>query len=174
MSDDTTTRRDALALLGSGVAAVTGCTGAPGSTGDDTTTAPTATATATDTPVPTEPPGTPTDPEWESVGLEETGTTCGGTPNVEFRETGERIRVVGTLVVASLCYRAGLRTATVDDGVARLVVVPRTIATDGTPACGQCIADATFEITGSFTGGRPDELVVELRGQEPGTYRTAL
>jgi hypothetical protein len=78
------------------------------------------------------------------------------------------------LVVSSLCYRAGLRTATVDGGVARLVVVPRDVAGDGTPACGQCIADASFEVTGRFAGGLPDELVVELRGQEPRTYRTSL
>jgi hypothetical protein len=163
-------RRTFLALAGSSLTLSVGCTG--GRTGDTT---PTATSHAdTPTRVPTESPGPPTSPQWASVGLEATGTACGGTPTVEFRETGDRVHVVGTLVVSSLCHRAGLRTAAVADGVARLVVVQRAVTTDGTSACGQCVADAGFEIRGEFTGGRPGELVVELRGREPRTFRTTL
>jgi hypothetical protein len=159
-------RRDVLALLGGSLVPLAGCLGSS----DGSTTDPTATTTATD--VPSETPGTAATPQWESVGLVGTGVTCGGTPRVAFREVGERVRVVGTLVVSSLCYRAGLRTAAVADGVARLVVVQRDRERDGTPACGQCIADAGFEVTGRFVGSLPDELVVELRGQRPETYRT--
>ena len=168
----THTRRDVLVLAGGGLTVLAGCL----RSSDDTTGGLTgdATATATPTGVPSETPGTATTPRWASVGLVGTGVTCGGTPRVDFRETGGQVRIDGVLVVSSLCYRAGLRTATVDDGVARLVVVPRDVASDGTPACGQCIADAGFEITGQFVGGRPDELVVELRGQQPKTYRTSV
>jgi hypothetical protein len=161
-----------LALVGSGL--TVGCTGPSDGSAGGPTTDDTVTTTPTPTDIPSETPGTATSPQWASVGLEGTGATCGGTPRVEFRETGERVHVVGALVVSSLCFRAGLRTATVQDGVARLVVVAREVAGDGTPACGQCLADATFDIRGQFTGGLPDELVVELRGTEPETYRTSL
>jgi hypothetical protein len=54
-------------------------------------------------------------------------------------------------------FQANLRTATVEEGVARLVVVPVDVSDDET-SCGQCIADASFEITGTFAGRLPDEL----------------
>ena len=167
-------RRDVLALVGGGLTGLAGCLASSDDTTGESTADATATTTSTPTDVPSETPGTATAPQWGSVGLVGTGVTCGGTPRVAFRAVGERVHVVGTLVAPSLCYRAGLRTATVEDGVARLVVVQRDRAREGTPACGQCIADAGFEITGQFVGGRPDELVVELRGQRPKTYRTAV
>jgi hypothetical protein len=161
-----------LALAGSSLTVLAGCPGSSGDTTGGSTSDATATATPTD--VPSETPGTATTPRWASVGLVGTEVTCGGTPRVAFRAVGERVHVVGSLVVSSLCHRAGLRTAAVEDDVARLVVVQRDRAREGTPACGQCIADAGFEITGRFAGGRPDELVVELRGQQPKTYWTSV
>lgn len=162
-------RRHVLAVVGSGLSVLGGCSSS--STTDDDT--PSASPSPTSTPVPTEMPRTPTNASFETVGLTTTSVQCGDTADATITVEETRLTVVGTLIAPTNCYHASLRSASIQEGTAELDVSVSDDPTTETP-CEQCRSEVSFELTGEFAGGRPAQIRVELHGENPKTVQKTI
>lgn len=162
-------RRWILSTVGSGICLFSGCSGdgtEPDRTREDT-------RSSTPTPVPTDQPGTPGDPAFETVGLQTTNVECGDAVDATITVEDDQLTVLGTIALPAGCHRATLRSARVRDGTASLEVTGSSDPTTETP-CDQCPSAVQFELTGTFVGGRPARIVVEVHGEEPETFRKSV
>jgi hypothetical protein len=159
-------RRHVLALFGCSISAFGGCS--TGSQPPDET--PNGTSTLTGADVPTETPGTPTQPSFKSVGLSTVSVQCGNSVDATITVEDTQLTVVGTIVAPTTCYHASLRSASIQGGTAELDIYASDNSTTEVP-CEQCLSEVKFELTGTFVGGRPTQIVVELHGEKPETFR---
>lgn len=76
-----------------------------------------------------------------------------------IRTVDGSVVVEGTLIVPTPCYRAGVRSVTLTDGVLTVVVEQRDSAEDG--ACIECVGGIAYRATVTLANAYPSTVVVE-------------